>query len=527
MYTGIRPARTRRGGAHFPPLLSIIKHPKSKEMKKIHYLLTLAACIAITIAVSCGEDETPGYTPEAIENPVTGITIANATADGIVLSDVGATEQVQVSATPSNAGDADRYHYSYVSGDQRIFTVSPAGVVTATGAGVAWLTVIPNNNAALAARCKVTVVGVRVTSIDIASGYEARTLARTNAAGPTLNLASYLTVAPADASIKRLRYSSSDPTVATVDEDGVVTAVWEGETVIRIEATDHSGVYAESVITVTITPVATLSFYANTFNNLNINSKMNQTGNYDLSPADYSKGTSSSSPIRYQPTNATRNILEYASSDEEVLEIQSTSSNGFRLIPKKGGRATITATATDGHGATVTSNPINVYGIYPHTGWTIVASSPTGELQDGGDTWGGPIENMFVDGKQVGFYRQGTTQLPTGSYPYFIIDFGESLPFNYVILSHSWAGNYNSGTRSNRLSMSGSNDNANYTSIVSGVTASPGYNYISVLSQVHTYRYLKVEIWNTTNYTGASGTGVAATPINVVYDFNLGYLPPL
>jgi hypothetical protein len=489
------------------------------------YLLTFAVAAALVLAVACGEDDDREALPpvETIGNPVSGLSITNAGADGLVLPDVGSTATVQISATPSNADNVG--NYALTSSDQRIFTVDAAGVVTATGVGVARLTVASRNDASITAQTPVTVVGTRVASIAITPGYEARTLTRTNAAGPTLNLANYLTVVPAEASIRRLAYSSSDPTVATVDEDGVVTALWEGTTTVRAEATDRSGVYAEVSITVAITKITSLTFYANTFNNLNLNSKMNQTGNYDLSPADYSKGTGSSSPLRYQPTNATRNTVEYASSDDEVLGVQSTSSNGFRLIPKKGGRATITASATDGSGVTVTSNPVNVYGVYPHTGWTVIASSPTGELQDGGDTWGGPIDNMFVDGKQVGFYRQGTPQLPVGSYPYFIIDFGASIPFNYVILSHSWTGSYNSGSRSNRLSLSGSNDNSTYTSIVSSVTASPAYNYFSVLTQVHTYRYLKVEIWHTTNYTGVAGTSAAATPVNTIYDFNLGYLP--
>jgi hypothetical protein len=471
---------------------------------------------------ACSSDEENTLSPVVTGNFVSAITITNG---DITLPDIGATGTVQVTAIPANTDDAGIYEFS--SGNTEVFTVDPTGLITATGQGSAILNVVAKNNAGAKAKCIVRVVGKLVETITIAPAYKNRSVTLTNAAAPTFELMQQVTITPADAYDRLLKYTALDPEVAIVNENGRVTPLWKGLGRIVAEATDGSNISDTCYLTVNITPISSLSFYANTFNNLNINSKMNQTSNYDLSPADYAKGTGSTSAIRYQPTNATRNILGYTSSDEEILEIQATSSNGFRLIPKKGGRATITATATDDSGVTGTSNPINVYGIYPHTDWRITESSPTGELQDGGDTWGGAIDNFFEDGKQVGFYRQGTTQLPVGSYPYFIIDFGASLPFNYIILSHSWTGNYNSGSRSNRLSMSGSNDGTTYTSIVSSVTASPAYNYFSVLSQVHTYRFLKVEIWNTTNYSGASGTSVAATPVNILYDFNVGYLPPL
>jgi hypothetical protein len=487
-------------------------------MKKIHTILLIGL---VALMAACSDDEEQTLSPVVTGNFVSAITVTNG---DILLPDIGATATVQVTATPADADGAGNYEFR--SSNTRIFTIDQDGVIMATGQGAAMLSIAAKNNAAVTTQCKVQVTGKLVETVELASAYKNRSVTLTNAV-VTFELGQQVTVAPANAYNRQLKYTSLDPAVATVTENGRVSVLWEGETKVIAEATDGSGIADTCNLTVNITPVTTLSFYTNTFNSLNINTKYNQTGNYDLSPADYAKGTGTSSAVRYQPTNATRNILEYASSDEEVLEIQSTASNGFRLIPKKGGRATITATATDGYDATVTSNSISIYGIYPHDEWRIIDASPTGELQDGGDTWGGDIENMFIDGKQVGFYRQGTTQLPTGSYPYFIIDLGSSIPFNYVILSHSWTGNYNAGSRSNRLSMSGSNDNAIYTPIVSSVTASPAYNYFSVLSAVHTYRYLKVEIWNTTNYTGASGTGVAATSINTIYDFNLGYLPPL
>jgi hypothetical protein len=494
-------------------------------MKNINKILIGLAAISF---IACSDDEENTLQPVVNGNFVTSITI-NAPENEIVLSDIGATTTVQVTATPSNA---DRVgYYEFQSGNTQVFTVNQEGLIIATGQGSAILNIVAKNNAEAKAKCMVRVVGKLVEAITIAPAYKNRTITLTDATPPTFELMQQTTVLPVDAYNRQLKYTSLNPETAIVNENGKVTSIWEGSTRIVAEATDGSNISDTCYLTVNITPISSLSFYASIFNNLHINNKINQTANYDLNPADYSKGTRSSSAIRYQPTNATRNTLEYASSDEEVLEIESTSSNGFRLIPKKGGRATITATTTDGSEITATSGPINVYDIYPHTGWQIVDSSPSGEVQDGGDTWGGTIENFFVDGKQVGFYRLGTDERQTGSGdPYFVIDFGQSLPFNYLIYSHSWSGNWNGYSRANRQTLYGSNDGTTFEQIGSQLSLNPAYNAFYLFSQVYNYRYLKVALATSNSaYTGTGSDPYSWTraKLFIIYDFNLGYLPPL
>jgi len=59
------------------------------------------------------------------------------------------------------------------------------------------------------------------------------------------------TVMPEDAENKTVAWESSNVNVATVDSDGLVTAVAEGSCVITCSATDGSGVFAECQVTVT------------------------------------------------------------------------------------------------------------------------------------------------------------------------------------------------------------------------------------------------------------------------------------
>lgn len=63
------------------------------------------------------------------------------------------------------------------------------------------------------------------------------------------------TITPEDAWIKGLNWFSSDPEVATVDENGLVTAVSKGNAEIFVAATDGSETSASSYITVTNYPL--------------------------------------------------------------------------------------------------------------------------------------------------------------------------------------------------------------------------------------------------------------------------------
>ena len=58
------------------------------------------------------------------------------------------------------------------------------------------------------------------------------------------------TVTPADATIRKLDWTSSNTDVATVDQDGLVTTLDEGEVTITAKATDGSNVVAETTFTV-------------------------------------------------------------------------------------------------------------------------------------------------------------------------------------------------------------------------------------------------------------------------------------
>ncbi len=67
------------------------------------------------------------------------------------------------------------------------------------------------------------------------------------------------TVEPADATDRLVVWSSDNPAVATVSEEGEVMALAEGETIIRASAADGS-IHAECAVTVTNSKIASLKY---------------------------------------------------------------------------------------------------------------------------------------------------------------------------------------------------------------------------------------------------------------------------
>ena len=111
--------------------------------------------------------------------------------------------------------------------------VTSSGKVTAVKAGTAVITVATVDGGKTDT-CVVTVstepVDVHVTGVDIDRG------SVTLAVGNTVTLKA--TVSPSDASNKNVSWRSSDTSVATVSDGGVVTAKAVGKTVITVTTVD-------------------------------------------------------------------------------------------------------------------------------------------------------------------------------------------------------------------------------------------------------------------------------------------------
>ena len=142
-------------------------------------------------------------------------------------------------------------------------------------------------------------------------------------------------VEPADAGVGALTWTSSDPSIATVDKNGLVTGVKSGTVKITAQAADLSN--SANVVTGEIT--------------INVTSiKVNKIEL--VSSTSIEVGNNQAIVASVLPTNAENRALTWSSSDPNVATVtyDSNDSSKVTITAKKVGTAVITATATDNSG---------------------------------------------------------------------------------------------------------------------------------------------------------------------------------
>ena len=149
----------------------------------------------------------------------------------------GASGQLTLTVTPEDFTD----EVVWKSSDTAVVTVSDTGLVKAVGVGTATIKVSVGK---ASASCKVTVLQP-VTSISLNRS------SLTMEATDTFQLQA--SVYPSNAADQRVQWTSSDPAVASVDENGLVTALKKGTSTVTAAALDGSGVTRTCQVTVSNT----------------------------------------------------------------------------------------------------------------------------------------------------------------------------------------------------------------------------------------------------------------------------------
>ena len=168
------------------------------------------------------------------------IPVTNVSLDQAALT-LTEEETYQLTATIDPA-DATNQNVSWTSDDTTVATVSSDGLVTAVQAGMATITVTTEDGGKTAT-CRVTVKMKEIPVTDVSLDYEEATLTE----GDTLQLTA--TVSPSDATNQNVSWESSDTFVATVSQEGLVTAVQEGTATITV-TTEDGGLTASCQVTV-------------------------------------------------------------------------------------------------------------------------------------------------------------------------------------------------------------------------------------------------------------------------------------
>jgi uncharacterized protein YjdB len=189
----------------------------------------------ITATAKSGKTATCVVTVELVA--VTGVRLPKT---GFELK-AGNTEQLTAEVLPA---DATNQNVKWRSGDTNIATVGETtGLVTAVAEGVTNIFVTTEDRG-MVASCQVTVPGPPVAVSDVTMAPPALTLA----VGQTGTLSASLV--PANATNKKVTFTSSDQTKASADGDGIVTALAVGTATITVK-TEDGDFTAQCAVTVT------------------------------------------------------------------------------------------------------------------------------------------------------------------------------------------------------------------------------------------------------------------------------------
>ena len=260
------------------------------------------SCGKVTVG---GKEGAVSVSPFIFPVVVTGVTLSQTEATLAV----GETLTLTATVIPDYAASK----VTWSSSDEAVATVNENGVVTAKTEGTATITATTDDGKKTAT-CTVTVTYVLVTGVSLS-----QTSAKLHS-GETLALTA--TVSPANATNKRVTWSSSNQDVATVDENGVVTAKTEGTATITA-TTDDGKKTVTCAVTVTHVLVTGVS--------------LSQTS------AAIEAGETLKLTATVAPANATYKGVTWSSSNTAIATVADGVVTG-----KAAGMATITVTTVDG-----------------------------------------------------------------------------------------------------------------------------------------------------------------------------------
>jgi len=292
-------------------------------------------------AVITATTEDGGYTAQTVVRVVSdrvdpvGVSLNKA---AIELGDIGKTEQLTATVSPSNATDKSLYWYS---SDLSVAAVDMNGIVQARGAGVAIVTAKTQVDGGHTAICHVTVTG---TSVPV-TGVTLNKTSATVSIGGTETLTA--TIAPSNATNKAVTWTSNDPAIATVNA-GTVRGVAAGSATITATTEDGSKTATCAVTVTNSVPVTGVT--------------LNKTS------ASVVVGGTETLTATIAPSNATNKNVTWTSSNDAIATVSDGIVTGVAA-----GSATITATTEDG--SKTATCAVTVTNSVPVTGVTLNKTS--------------------------------------------------------------------------------------------------------------------------------------------------------
>ena len=287
----------------------------------------------------------------------------------------GETAQLTLTIKPDNYPNKD---VTWSSSNDAIATVDGNGLVTTHEVGTVTITATLKSDPTISSSVTIVVNPIKVSKITV-NGYDKEYLVKDD----TVILTT--TVEPSDAANKSIVWSSSNEEVATVDQNGKVTAVGQGTVSIKA-MNDDSGVYGEQVITV-----------------------------YDNTPANYKVHVYVTN--ENQKTTYTINIPKDGTVVTPASVAQNTTGNGRTLVTKAEIRV-LDELGSQPNWANISSKPIVTafryyngklqYKTTSNSAWATVGSNQ--RIYD--------FSNIQYKADETGSYNSTDVKVTIGDWPY-------------------------------------------------------------------------------------------------------------
>lgn len=249
--------------------------------------------------------------------------------------DIGATKLLSYTITPSTATSKD---VTWSSGNTAIASVDQNGLVTALATGSVVITATAQDGSGRSSSCSITVSAqaatyVAVQSVDVSPSTLSLGVGGTRLLG--------VAIAPENATSQNITWSSSNPSVATVDSHGLVVALKAGSATITARASNN----VTGTCAVTVSPPGGSNPGGGDGGGGGSGSTVSVTG-VTLSPANMTLGLGQIAQLLYAitPANATNKAVDWSSSNPAVVSVDSTG----KVTALSIGTAIITIATGDG-----------------------------------------------------------------------------------------------------------------------------------------------------------------------------------
>ncbi|MCI9491222.1 MAG: DUF1593 domain-containing protein [Dorea sp.] len=263
---------------------------------------------------------------------------------------VGAKKKLKVTKAPKSASAK----ITWKSSNKKVAKVDKKGIVKGLKAGKTTITatVKDKNKKALKAACKVTVKKRLIKSLKTDFSSAVMEVGSTKAVKASIK--------PGNASVKKLKYTSSDNSIASVSSNGIITAKKEGKATVNVSTKDGSKKSVSIQITVK----------TKTASEVKVSGILAEETSIKLEV-----GTPKQINVTVTPENAANKKLNYNTSDPDVATV---SESGMIQAHVKG-NAEITISAADGSGI---STVVNVAVVQESKIRTIVTSDAEADDQN-------------------------------------------------------------------------------------------------------------------------------------------------